>query len=72
MLCAGPTFEQATEIASRLGALWKELSDKDKVKYTKQAEVSDVISLECCFCAEHWLSKAKPSCTCLTACEVLA
>ena len=29
---------QITEAASRLGALWKELDEKSKAKYTAQAE----------------------------------
>mmetsp|Transcript_36416 Transcript_36416/g.81038 ORF Transcript_36416/g.81038 Transcript_36416/m.81038 type:complete len:91 (+) Transcript_36416:153-425(+) len=29
---------KVTEVAAKLGAMWKALDDKDKVKYQKQAE----------------------------------
>ena len=33
-----PPELQVTEAASKLGAMWKELDDKAKAKYTAQAE----------------------------------
>lgn len=55
---------QATEIASKLGALWKELDDKGKEKYNKQAEVGLLLSQGCCIivcaCVCMWTCGCMP------------